>query len=128
MIAHCFLVSAALLTFAVPAAADTDDIFGTWLRSDAAARVRMAPCGDAICAINVWIRDADKQDENVGDRLVFRIARKADAWHGTAYDPRRGLNLTATLKASGDRMETTGCALGGIICRTTQWTRSADGS
>jgi uncharacterized protein (DUF2147 family) len=109
--------------FAVPASAAPDDIFGTWQRGDGAAHVKVASCGDAICATNVWIKDPNKQDENVGDRLVFKIMPKRNEWVGSAYDPRRGLNLKAILKASGGSMVTTGCVLGGLLCRSTKWTR-----
>jgi uncharacterized protein (DUF2147 family) len=114
---------AALVCLAAPAAA-ADDILGTWLRGDGAARVKMAVCGDAICATNIWIKDPAKQSEKVGDRLVFKIAQKGDGWAGSGYDPQRKLNLSATLKASGDTMTTTGCVLGGLICRSTHWTRN----
>jgi uncharacterized protein (DUF2147 family) len=120
---HSPLAFALLLASAVPAAAAPDDIFGTWMRGDGAARVRMAACGDAICATNIWIKDAAGQNENVGDRLVFKIAQNGDGWSGSGYDPKRKLNLSATLKATGDKMTTTGCVLGGLICRSTNWTR-----
>ena len=106
------------------ATAQPNDIFGTWLRGDGAARVKVAACGDAICATNIWIKDPAGQKEKVGDRLVFKIALKGDAWSGSGYDPQRDLNLSALLKATGDSMLTTGCVLGGIICRSTQWTRN----
>ena len=53
------LTAAALMTHLAPAAAGSD-IFGTWLRDDGNARVRVAPCGGAICATNLWIRDPQK--------------------------------------------------------------------
>jgi uncharacterized protein (DUF2147 family) len=108
---------------ASPAAASADDIFGTWLRGDGAAHVRMAPCGKQICATNIWIKDPATQGEKTGDKLVFTIKPQGDEWVGSGYDPQRHLNLSATLKASGDAMTTTGCVLGGLICRRTKWTR-----
>lgn len=114
---------AALVCLATPAAA-ADDIMGTWTRGDGAARVKMAACGDAICATNIWIKDPVKQSEKVGDRLVFKISQKGDGWTGSGYDPQRQINLSATLKATGDNMTTTGCVLGGLMCRSTHWTRN----
>ena len=119
---HLLIVCA--LLFPAAALASPNDIFGTWMRGDGAARVKMATCGSDICATNIWIKDPVGQKEKVGDRLVFKIAPKGDAWTGSGYDPQRDLNLSATLKASGDSMQTTGCVLGGIICRSTQWTRN----
>ena len=117
----------ALLSFAAfagPAAAGSDEIFGTWMRGDGAARVKVAACGGNICAINTWIKDPAKQNEKVGDRLVFSIKPASDEWTGSAHDPQRNLAFSAKLKASGGRMVTTGCIIGGWICRSTHWTKN----
>jgi len=106
-----------------PALANTDDIFGDWVRDDGAARVRVATCGANVCATNTWIKDPAGQKEKVGDRLVFTIKPEDDAWAGSAYDPQRNLSFSAKLKASGSNMMTTGCVVGGLVCRSTQWTR-----
>lgn len=119
-------VAILLLSAGLPAAAGparADDIFGTWKRGDGKALVKIAPCGDAICATNLWIKDPRAQNENVGDRLVFRIAEKGGRWDGTAYDPQRKLSFTAKLEAGAATMTTTGCMLAGIVCNTTRWTR-----
>lgn len=106
------------------AIAQPDDILGTWMRGDGAARVKMAACGEAICATNIWIKDPTRQNEKVGDRLIFKIKPSGDNWSGTGYDPQRRLNLSAKLQASADSMTTTGCVLAGLICRSTKWTRN----
>jgi uncharacterized protein (DUF2147 family) len=100
-----------------------EDIFGTWMRGDNAARVVIAECGTSICATNIWIRDPDKQHEHVGDRLVFKISHNGDSWTGTAYDPQRDLKFSARLQASGTAMTTRGCMFGGLVCKTTIWAR-----
>ncbi|MDO9411336.1 MAG: DUF2147 domain-containing protein [Pseudolabrys sp.] len=115
---------AALAGLILPATAAPDDILGTWTRGDGLARVKMAACGSDICATNIWIKDPVEQKEKVGDKLIFKIAQKGDGWEGTGYDPQRKLNLTATLKATGNAMTTTGCVVAGMICRSTQWTRA----
>ena len=116
------LTAAALMTHLAPAAAGSD-IFGTWLRDDGNARVRVAPCGGAICATNLWIRDPQKQGERVGDRLEFSIKPAGEGWRGKAYDPQRKLTFSATLSAEGGAMTTKGCMLAGLMCRTTKWQR-----
>ncbi|MBV9556224.1 MAG: DUF2147 domain-containing protein [Pseudolabrys sp.] len=103
--------------------AHAGDIFGTWMRGDNAARVTIAPCGNHICATNVWIRDPAGQNEKAGDKLVFQISQKDGGWSGTANDPQRGLNFDATLQAEGNSMTTRGCMLAGMACKTTHWTR-----
>ncbi|MGE0563540.1 MAG: DUF2147 domain-containing protein [Pseudolabrys sp.] len=118
--------AAVLVLSSLPASAgvaQADDIFGTWKRGDGKALVRIAPCGGAVCATNAWIMDPKAQNENVGDRLVFRIAKAGDDWRGTAYDPQRNLTFTATLTARGESMTTRGCMLAGLVCNTTSWTR-----
>lgn len=117
------LVAAALIAGCAPAAAASNDIFGTWLRDDGNARVRVAPCGDAICATNLWIRDPKKQGEKVGDRLEFSIKPAGEGWRGKAYDPQRKLTFSATLTAEGAAMTTKGCMMAGLICRSTTWRR-----
>lgn len=123
MRAHILLV---MTLIAVPAAAATagpDDIFGNWSREDGTARVKVANCGSQICATNTWIKDPIKQNEKVGDRLIFTIKAANDEWSGSAYDPQRKLTLSAKLKATGENMVTTGCIIGGLICRSTHWTK-----
>lgn len=68
-IAAIFLVTAATAA----TAAASNSIMGIWQRGDGAARVRVAPCGDRICATNIWIRNPTKQNEHVGDVLIFKI-------------------------------------------------------
>lgn len=120
-----WLIAVTLLAVAgaTPVAAASDAIFGTWLRDDGNARVRVAPCGGAICATNLWIRDPQKQGEKVGDRLEFTIKPDGDAWRGRAYDPQRKLTFSTTLSADGNAMTTKGCMVAGMICRTTTWQR-----
>ena len=124
MRAHLLL---AMTLSAVPAAAATagsEDIFGNWSREDGAARVKVANCGSQICATNTWIKDPIKQNEKVGDRLIFTIKAANDEWSGSAYDPQRKLKLSAKLKATGESMVTTGCIIGGLICRSTHWVKN----
>jgi uncharacterized protein (DUF2147 family) len=118
-----FLVIASGVTLSTTSSALADDIFGTWMRDDQAARVTIAECGTSICATNIWIRDPDKQHEHVGDRLVFKISHNGDSWTGTAYDPQRDLKFSARLQASGTAMTTKGCMFGGLVCKTTIWAR-----
>ncbi|MBI1201659.1 MAG: DUF2147 domain-containing protein [Rhodopseudomonas sp.] len=104
-------------------AGPSNGIMGIWQRGDGAARIRMDPCGDKICATNIWIRNPARQNEHVGDKLIFRIKPNGNDWIGEAYDPQRHLSMSAKLMPSGDTMISTGCVLGGIICRSSRWAR-----
>ncbi len=111
------LTSPALAT---PALADLTS--GVWSRGDGNARVKISPCGAALCAINVWIKTPGS--ENVGDRLVMNVKETAPGkYAGTAYDPKRNLRFSTTITVNGNRMTTSGCVLGGIICKSQQWAR-----
>lgn len=95
---------------------------GEWARGDGKARVTIAPCGGDLCAINTWIKPGVK-DEKVGDKLIMSVKKDGAAWKGRAFDPQRNLNyrLTITMEESG--MKTSGCVLGGLVCKTMTWTR-----
>jgi uncharacterized protein (DUF2147 family) len=98
------------------------DARGVWMRGDGNARVRIAPCGQNLCATNLWIRDTSK-GENVGDRLVMTLKPVSDSTlKGTAYDAKRGLTYSMTLKVAGKRLTTRGCIIGGLICKDVNWT------
>ena len=116
------LLGAATIGVPPPASASGSDIFGTWLRDDGNAHVRVAACGNIICATNLWIRDPARQGEKVGDRLEFSIKRDGASWRGKAYDPQRKLSFSASLSAEGDSLTTKGCVLA-VVCRTTNWQR-----
>ncbi|MDB5569625.1 MAG: hypothetical protein JWN93_808 [Hyphomicrobiales bacterium] len=116
----CLLAAAAAVFCVQPALADLTD--GVWLREDGAARVRVQPCGAALCAINVWIRDPG--DEKVGDRLVLNVKPKGPGvLEGAAFDPQRNLRFSSRITYSDSAMTTSGCVLGGLLCKSVNWTR-----
>lgn len=98
---------------------------GTWLRDDGNARVRIAACGDKICATNLWIGDASNGEE-AGDKLIMSLSRQTDgSFSGTAYDPKRDRTFSMTVKASASELNTRGCILGRLLCRDVNW-KAAD--
>lgn len=117
----CFFLGVMTLV-ATPATASTEGMIGNWARGDGNARVRIAPCGDALCAINTWIRD-ESSGEHIGDRLVMKVSGGGSTLNGTAYDPQRKLNYNLEINVAPQTMNTRGCVLAGIICKTVSWTR-----
>lgn len=114
------LLALALAAIAIEGAA-ASDIDGTWLRDDGNARVRIAPCGDKICATNLWIGDTSK-GEAAGDKLVMTLARQPDGtFSGNAYDPKRDWTYAMTITATPGALTTRGCIVGGLICRNVNW-------
>ncbi len=110
------------LSAVAPASASSEGIVGNWARGDGNAHVRIAPCGDALCAINTWIRDP-ASDEHVGDRLVMKVSGSGTSMAGTAYDPQRKLSYSLEINYGQSSMQTRGCVLAGIVCKSITWTR-----
>jgi len=101
--------------------ATANDLDGTWLRDDGNARVRIAPCGDKICATNLWIGDTSR-GEAAGDKLVMTLARQPDGtFSGNAYDPKRDWTYSMTITATPGALTTRGCIVGRLICRDVNW-------
>jgi uncharacterized protein (DUF2147 family) len=118
-----FSIAVLLASTAPGLAAAESSIYGAWARGDGVARVRIAPCGGAICAVNTWIKPG-VTDEKVGDKLVMEVAPlSAAAMSGTAFDPQRHLRYRMKVTLSGQRMTTSGCVLGGLFCKNMGWTR-----
>ena len=114
------LILATLLIAGSPAQAQSP--WGIWARGDGNARVRIAPCGTNICATNVWIRKPGS--EKVGQVLIMTVKKSAAGiWKGSAFDPQRNLTVSMQMKVRARSMVTSGCILGGLICKSTNWTR-----
>jgi uncharacterized protein (DUF2147 family) len=95
---------------------------GEWARGDGNARVRIQPCGAALCAINTWIRDSSN-GEKVGDRLVMTVKPGENGrLVGSAFDPQRDRSYGITITYSASQMSTRGCLIG-VLCKTVTWTK-----
>lgn len=99
------------------------DATGVWLRDTGASRVRIAPCGDALCGSIVWLRDKSGPAK-LGQRVFFDMkAQGAGRWSGSAFNPEDGKTYSGTMSVSGNTLTTSGCVLGGLICRSANWSR-----
>lgn len=125
-VSNLFTVAFLLASTAQTHAAADSAILGVWARGDGVARVRVIPCGGALCAINTWIKPG-VADEKVGDRLVMQVKPAGPATlSGAAFDPQRNLNYRMKIDVSGATMTTRGCVLGGLICKNMGWTRLSE--
>jgi uncharacterized protein (DUF2147 family) len=112
------LAATATLFAATPAIADPT---GTWLRDNGNSRIRMAACGSAICGTVVWVKDPDGPSK-VGQRVFYdMVPSGANAWSGKAFNPEDGKTYAGKMTLSGSTMTTSGCVLGGIVCRSVSW-------
>lgn len=103
--------------------AQAADATGVWLRDNGHSRVRFAPCGDAICGTVVWLRDSSGNSK-VGQRVFYNMKPTgANAWSGNAFNPDDGKTYNGKMTLSGNTLTTSGCVLGGLICRSVSWSR-----
>ena len=99
-------------------------MLGEWSRDDGKAKVRFAPCGEAVCGSISWLKDPTGAGK-VGQRVFFDMKRAGDdAWAGSASNPEDGKDYSGKMSLAGDHLTTAGCVFGGLICKTLQWTRS----
>jgi uncharacterized protein (DUF2147 family) len=99
------------------------NIVGGWARQDGTVRITVSPCGDALCAVNTWVRDPDS-DEKVGDTLVMTLHPVSPtALSGHAYDQRRRMDFSMHISLGASGMQTKGCVMLDILCKSTEWTR-----
>jgi uncharacterized protein (DUF2147 family) len=114
----------AALAIAVASSAMAGDVTGIWTRDDGSAKLRFSACGgDAVCGFLAWKKEPDGPAK-IGQKLFFDMKPKGEnAWAGTAFNPNDGQRYTAKLTLSGDHLVTAGCVLGGLICKSFDWTR-----
>jgi len=108
-------------------------LIGEWWTPGFNARVRIEPCGDAVCGRIVWVWDESPND--IADRrpLVGRMViegMRADSGPrcsgGRLYNPEDGRDYKGGLHLqSPTRLSVAGCVL--FVCRQQTW-RRADSS
>lgn len=115
-----------LLALGLPsgAPAQAQDVTGTWLRDSGASRVRFAKCGEAMCGTLAWLKDPNGPAK-VGQRIFYDMKPSGDGkWTGSAFNPEDGKTYSGTMTLAGDKLTTSGCVLGGLICRSVVWNRA----
>ncbi|BAV51003.1 hypothetical protein MesoLj113a_64770 [Mesorhizobium sp. 113-1-2] len=98
------------------------DSRGIWMRDDGNAKVSIAPCGQQLCATNLWIGDTSK-GEQAGDKLIMTLRPASQGTlAGKAYDPKRDRTYSMTLTVRKGGLTTRGCIGAGLICKNVRWT------
>ena len=104
-------------------AAIAGDASGVWLRDSGASRVKIASCGAALCGTIIWLKEADGPAK-IGQKVFFDMKPNgADAWSGSAFNPEDGKNYSGKMVLSGETLTTSGCVMGGLICKSVKWSR-----
>ncbi|WMT75543.1 DUF2147 domain-containing protein [Bradyrhizobium sp. Ash2021] len=116
-------LSLALSTFLLTTSPSlADDIFGTWLRDNGALQVKFEPCGDAICGNIVWVKPGSDSKAKVGQRLFFEMRPNGvNSWTGKAASPDSGSVYSGKMSIEGSGLNTSGCMVGGLICKSVNW-------
>jgi len=125
-------------------AAQPAEVVGVWLNSQGTTRVRIGPCGAALCGTIVWLQtsnnpqtgepltDRNNPDPANRNRPILGLqiltdlkpGSTAGEWTGKVYAPSDGKIHDATFLMDGpNSIKMEGCALAGLICRTRIWTR-----
>jgi uncharacterized protein (DUF2147 family) len=146
--AHTILRIALLAVIALGAfdaiAAQPAEIDGVWLSPKANMRVRIGPCGAALCGNLIWLKDSsdprtgepltdrnnpDPANRNrplVGIQMVIGLkpGRAAGEWTGQVYSPNEGKTYDASFSIDGPNgLKVEICKLAGLLCSTRAWTR-----
>jgi uncharacterized protein (DUF2147 family) len=101
------------------------DVTGTWLRDTGASQVKFAPCGGAICGHIAWLKPGIETPAKIGQRVFFDMKPAgANTWQGQAFNPEDGKTYTGKMSLSGSTLTTQGCVMGGMICKSSTWTRA----
>jgi uncharacterized protein (DUF2147 family) len=100
-----------------------DGISGVWLRNDGEMRVKFDQCGDAICGAIVWLKPGVETKAKIGQRVFYDMRpASANAWAGKASLDGDSV-YSGKLSIEGATLTTSGCIVGGLICKSANWTR-----
>jgi uncharacterized protein (DUF2147 family) len=127
-----------LLAFATslaqPAAPAKAPIEGRWRNPSESVIIAIGPCGQSMCGRVEWasykaIGDARKAgtDPLIGAELLSDIVPKTEGrWKARLFVPDINKTSRTELRLIRlDQLKVTGCAVGGLICRSQIWTRTA---
>jgi uncharacterized protein (DUF2147 family) len=121
-IARLRLALTAFLMTTSPSLAD--NVLGTWARDNGAVHVKFDTCGDAICGNIAWLRPGADTKAKVGQRLFFDMRpNAAGSWTGKAVNPDNGSIYSGKMSIEGSTLSTSGCIIGGLICKSANWRR-----
>lgn len=119
-----------MLSTAVPAGATPSALLGEWWTPGFGARVRIEPCGEAVCGSIVWLweeipRNVADRSPLVGRQVIERMqAAEPGVWRGgRLYNPEDGRDYRGSLQLqSSNNLIVEGCVL--VVCQTQVWRRA----
>ncbi len=125
-----FWFLAALITSPALAASPID---GNWTNPQHSVMVHIAACGGgSLCGRVIRATPAAKAkaaaagtERLIGAELMSNLQPSGTgAWSGNFFVPDRNVRADGELRLLGPRMlEIEGCAMGGLLCKSQQWTK-----
>jgi uncharacterized protein (DUF2147 family) len=101
-----------------------DGVLGTWSRDNGALHVKFDTCGDAICGNIAWLNSGSDTKAKVGQRLFYDMRPDGtNSWTGKAVNPDNGSIYSGKMSIEGSTLSTSGCIIGGLICKSANWRR-----
>ncbi len=125
-------VLAGILVIGATAAWSADPVEGLWKTkpddNGNFGQVEIAPCGDKLCGVLMKSFDstgAETESENIGKQIVWDMVANGDGTYsnGKVWAPDRDKTYNAKMALSGETLAVSGCVLGGMICRASEWAR-----
>ncbi len=113
---------------ALPALA-ADPVLGLWktdVDDGAYAYVDIHMCGEKICGtiVRTFNSDGEYKSENIGkDILLGMVPQGNGKYAGEVWRPSNGKIYVGKLVLNGDKLKMKGCIAGGLICKSSNWTR-----
>ena len=125
-------------------AAGPADVVGVWLNPKGTTRVRISPCGSALCGNIVWMQipnnpqtgepltDRNNPDPANRNRPILGLqiitdlkpGHAAGEWTARLYSPNDGTTHDASFLMDGpNSIKMEGCMMAGLVCRSQAWTR-----
>jgi uncharacterized protein (DUF2147 family) len=90
--------------------------------------VQIAACGAKICGVLVKAFEssgAETPSDNIGKQIVWDMSPSGAGTYGggKVWAPDRNKTYKGKMQLSGDDLAVSGCVLGGMICRDSDWKR-----
>lgn len=102
-------------TVMLAGAAYADPIEGNW-KTEAGSTAAIASCGSSFC---ITLKDGKHAGKKIG---TFK-ADGGSAYSGEITDPANDKTYNGKASLAGSSLKMKGCVLGGLICKTQNWSK-----
>jgi uncharacterized protein (DUF2147 family) len=101
------------------------DPSGVWKRDNGEAKIRVGKCSNGLCGRVVWVQDPKRKGDVGKIVLDDMVGDGPNSWVGKAYNPLDEKTYTGKMTLSGNTLTTSGCIMGGMMCKSMSWMRSS---